>query len=91
MVGNGASITVKSRLSIRPCFFSAAFIADIDAAADDVRGEHLALEILDLVDAAVLADEKLAAVVAGHAVLEFVGDDAQVVQAGVLDRKPNVE
>ena len=33
-----------------------------------------------------LQHEVLVRVVAGHAVLEFVGDDAQVVEAGVLDR-----
>ena len=60
-------------------------IGDVDGAAAAIGADHLALEVLDLVDAGVLAHVILPAVVAGHAVLEFVGDDADVVEPGVLD------
>src|SRR6476619_1120159 len=43
------------------------------------------LEVFDLVDAAVLADKIFLRVVARHTILEFVGDDADVIEAGVFD------
>ncbi len=58
---------------------------DVDGAAAAIAGDDLALEVFDLVDAAVLADIEAGAVVAGDAVLEFVGDDANVVEPGILD------
>ena len=61
---------------------------DIDAAAGGIGGDHLALEILDLGDAAILAHEEFVGIVAGRAVLKFVGDHFKVVEAGVLDGKP---
>ena len=70
MVGNGASITVKSRLSSRPCFFRPAFMAMSTPAPIEIGGEHLALEVLDRLDAGILADEELVREVAGHAVAE---------------------
>jgi hypothetical protein len=59
---------------------------DIDRAAAGIRADHLAFEILDLIDAAVLSDEIFLGVIAGHAILEFVGYDADIVEAGVFDR-----
>ncbi len=50
------------------------------------EGELLALDVLDLVDAAVLTHKILLRVIAGNSVLEFVGNDADVGQAGIFDR-----
>jgi hypothetical protein len=60
---------------------------DVDGAAGGVGGDDPALEILDLAHRTVLEHEELVAVVALRAVLELVADDAQVVEAGVLDRQ----
>jgi hypothetical protein len=58
---------------------------DIDGAAGGIDRHHFALEILDLVDWAVGAHVELVRVVAMVAVAEIVGDDADIVHAGVLD------
>ena len=73
-------------LFLEPVLFQHGTDGDVDGAAAAVGADHLALEILDLVDAAVLAHVVLAAVMAGHAILEFVGNDANVVEPGILDR-----
>ena len=59
---------------------------DIDGAAGRVRADDLALQILDGADGAVLQHHVLVGVVARRAVLERVGDDAQIGHAGILDR-----
>ena len=61
---------------------------DIDAAAGGVGGNDLALQILDLGDAAVLAHEELVGIIARRAVLKLVGDDFEIVEAGILDGEP---
>jgi hypothetical protein len=58
---------------------------DIDRRANGVGADHLALEVLDLIDAAVLADIVLLAEITRYAVLELVGDHHDVVEAGVID------
>jgi hypothetical protein len=59
---------------------------DVDAAAGGVGGDHLALEVLDFLDRAVGEHLEIVGAIAHGAVLELIGDDAQVVHAGVLDR-----
>ncbi len=58
---------------------------DVDRAAGGIGCDHLALEVLDLLDRAVLQHEVLRGEVAGHAVLELVGDHPQIGHAGILD------
>ena len=58
---------------------------DIDSAARRIGGEHLALEVGDGLDAAVGAHHELVAVIALRAIDEFIGENAQVVHARVLD------
>ncbi len=57
----------------------------VDGAAALVGGDDLALEILDGADLAVVADEIAVGVVAGHAVLEAVGDDPQIIHPRIDD------
>jgi len=61
------------------------FHADVDRSADGVGRQHLALQILDLLDRAILQHHELIAVVAMRAVLHAVEDDAQILHVGVLD------
>ena len=60
---------------------------DIDRAPGGVGRDHLALEVRDRFDRAVLEDEIFVAVAVADAVLEVVADHPQVVHAGVLDRE----
>ena len=59
--------------------------ADVDGAAAAIGADHLALEILNLVDAGVFAHPITVGVKARFTFLEFIGDDAQVAEARVLD------
>ena len=61
---------------------------DIDGAAHGVGGEHLALEIGDGFDRAVIEHHEFVGAMARHAVLDFVADDAQIVHMRVLDGEP---
>jgi hypothetical protein len=58
---------------------------DVDRAARRIGGDDLALEVLDLLDRTVLEHHIFLGIVAFDAVLEFVANDAQVVQPGVAD------
>ena len=58
---------------------------DVDGAAHGVGGEHLALEVGDGFDRAVLEHHEFVGAVARHAVLDFVADHAQIVHVRVLD------
>src|SRR5262249_6167579 len=57
---------------------------NVDAAAEAVGDGDLTLHALDLVDAGILAHEVRRGVVAGGAILNFIGNDAQIGQAGIL-------
>src|SRR5215510_12711411 len=51
---------------------------DVNGTAAGIRADHLAFEVLDFVDSAVFADKIFLRVISRHAVLEFVGDDADL-------------
>ena len=65
---------------------------NVDAATKAVGDRDLTLYILDLVDAGILAHEIRRGVVARGAILNFIGNDAQVGQTGILycERKAGV-
>src|SRR5262249_29557899 len=60
---------------------------NVDAATKAVSDGDLTLHVLDLVDAGILAHEIRRGVVARGAILNFIGNDAQVGQAGILYRE----
>jgi len=60
--------------------------AHVGGAADAVRGDGLALQVLDGPDRALLQNEVLAGVMALDAVLETVRDDAEIVHVPVQHR-----
>jgi len=57
----------------------------VDRTARLVRREDLALQVVDGSDRAIPADDERVGVVAGHSVLELVGDDSQIRHPGILD------
>ena len=59
----------------------------VDAGAEPVHRDHLALQILDLGDAAIVPHHVVRRVEAVVPVLQFVADDAQVSEARILDRE----
>ena len=59
---------------------------DIDRSARRDGADDLALQVLDLFDRAVGHHHVFLRIMARHAVLQFVGDDAQVAEAGIQDR-----
>src|SRR6185312_13889331 len=61
--------------------------ADIEAAADRVRGKDFSLEVFDGFDRAVFQHEVEAGEPAFDTVLILVADDAQIAQMRVLDRR----
>jgi hypothetical protein len=67
-------------------FFEHGTHGNIDGAAAAIGRDHLALEVLNLVDATVLANIELFAEIAGDAILEFIGDNADVVEPRIFDR-----
>src|SRR5262249_4123891 len=59
---------------------------DVDASAGRIDGNDLALEIFDFLDRTGGEDLVIVGNISGDAVLKVVGDDADVVHAGVHDR-----
>ena len=86
IVGNGAFDHRVVALFLEAVLLQHGAHGDVDGAAAAIGRDHLALEVLDLVDAAVLANVELFAEIAGDAILEFIGDHADVVEPGVFDR-----
>src|SRR5262249_31244214 len=60
---------------------------NVNAATKAVGDGDLTLHVLDLVDAGILAHEIRRGVVARGAILNFIGNDAQVGQAGIRYRE----
>ena len=91
MVGNGASTHGVVALVLQAVLAQHRARRDIDGAADGVGGDTLPLRSSTFLIGPSLQHRELVAVIAVDAVLEFVGDDAQIVEVGVLDRERKVE